>query len=147
MTTAKGFGPKTSDLTTADNRAITVKAETVAPIAADASAKWELFTARPSVAATGSAFKTAGNGFKTIWTEEQENEYGKSFLMWGFSIFKAIALPLLSLIWLAINTAYVWTRKPETKAAIIARYQSLKTWLAPKFSYEREPVDEAAIEL
>ena len=138
MTKAKGFGTNTSELATAEDTAIAVQAISPAPIAADTSAQWEQFTARPAVAATGKAFKATATGFKTVWDEELTHEYGKSFVLWGFGVLKAIALPLLSLIWLALNTFYVWVRKPETRRAAAARWQSFRAWLEQKFNYERK---------
>lgn len=138
MTTAKGFGPKTSELATADNSAITVQATSPAPIAADASAKWEIFTARPGVAATGSAFKKAGSGAKWLWGQEKEYGYVRKFLIFLKDAFNLIALPILSLLWLALNHLYQAARKPETKVAAAAKWQAVKVWAAPKFDYERE---------
>lgn len=138
MTTAKGFGSKTSELVTAPDNAITAQAISLAPIAADASAKWEAFIARPGVAATGNALSTIGNSLKAAWKEEQEDRHAQRFFVRAFEFTKAIALPILSLIWLAANHSYQIARKPETKAAAAAKWQRLKTWAAPKFDYERE---------
>ena len=138
MTTYKGFAPKTSELATADNAAITVKAVSPAPIAADLSSQWEAFTARPVVAAGIAAMTKTKDGFLTIAAEEKEFEYGRSFIKWLWNVFTTLTVPVLALLWLAINKGYVWSRKPETRAAAAAKWQSLKTWAAPKFDYETE---------
>lgn len=138
MTTGNGFGPKTSELASANNVAITVKAEPVAPIAADASAKWETFTARPAIAATGNALSTIGDSLKVAWKEEQEDHHAQRFFVRAFEFARVIALPIISLLWLALNYIYQWSRKPETKAAAAAKWQVIKDWAAPKFGYERE---------
>ena len=111
---------------------------TVLPINADIQSKFAEFKARPSVAATIGALAKAKDGFLDIWFEEKAHEYGRSFIEWLWSIFTAIALPLLSLLWLAINKGYVWSRKPETRAKAAAKWQSVKNWAAPKFDYETE---------
>lgn len=147
MSNAKGFAPKTSELATAKDTAITVQATSPAPIAADISNQWEVFTDRPAVAATASALIATGKGFKTVWDEEKENEYGKSFILWGFGVLKSIFLPLFSLLWLALNGAYIWSRKPETKTAVKAKWQALKTWASPKFGYEKEGDRQAELNL
>ena len=132
MTKSTKTAPKTTE-----ESAIVVQAPSPAPIAAAASSQWQAFAARPGIAATVSALIASGNGFKRIWNEEKQYEYGKSFIVWGFGVAKAIALPILSLFWLALNSAYIWIRKPETKTAISAKWHSLKDWAAPKFGYER----------
>lgn len=147
MTKANKTAPTTSKLATADNSAITVQATELAPIAADASAKWESFTARPGVAATGSAFKKAGSGAKWLWAQEKEYGNVRKFLIFLKDAFNAVVLPLLSLVWLALNHVYQWSRKPETKASVIACYQLAKTWAAPKYDYETEADRNSAIEL
>ena len=146
MTKTTKAAPKTSELATANNAAITVQATELAPIAADASANWEAFTARPGVAATGKALSTVKGSLIEIWEYEKETKTGKRFAEFCLDVAKRIALPILSLLWLALNHLYQAARKPEAKAAIVARYQTVKDWAAPKFGYERE-VDEAAIEL
>ena len=146
MTKTTKAAPKTSELATANNAAITVQATQPAPIAADASAKWEAFTARPGVAATGNALSTLKASAIEVWKYEKEHHTVKSFALFSWDVVQRIALPILSLLWLALNHLYQAARKPEAKAAIVARYQAVKDWAAPKFGYERE-VDEAAIEL
>jgi len=138
MTTAKGFAPKTVELAPSNDSLIAIQPTQSAPIASDFSAQWETFTARPGIAATGSALKSTAAGFKWVWRYEKENGTMQTFAAFLWDAFKAIALPLLSLLWLALNHGYEWIRKPETKTAIVARYQSAKSWLAPKFNYERE---------
>ena len=129
---------KTSAIATAKDSAITVQATQPAPIAADASAKWEAFTARPGVAATGNALSTLKASAIEVWKYEKEHHTVKSFAEFAFDASKRIALPILNLGWLAANKGYQHARKPETKAAAIAKWQTLKAWLAPKFDYENE---------
>ena len=147
MTKSQKNVPKTSELATAKDTAITVQAISPAPVAADASNQWKTFTAHPGVAATGNALIATGKGFKAVWDEEKENEYGKSFVLWGFGVVKAIALPILSLLWLALNSLYVWIHKPETRAAISAKWQAVKAWVAPKSDYKGESDRQAELNL
>jgi hypothetical protein len=116
--------------TTSDNSAI-----------ATAPSALELFRAKPAVALTIQALSTSANGLKAVWAHEQETKFGRSVLLWGRDIFIAVALPLLSLIWLAVKLAYQIARKPETRAVIARRYESVKAWAAPKFSYDAEAAD------
>ena len=118
--------------------AIAVQATQPAPIAADASARWEAFTARPGVAATGNALSTLKASAIEVWKYEKEHHTVKSFALFSWDVVQRIALPVLSLLWLALNHLYQAARKPETKAAAIAKWQTLKAWLAPKFAYETE---------
>ena len=122
------------DFVCGDNAAITKPA----PIAADASAKWEAFTARPPIAATGNALSTLKASAIEVWKYEKEHHTVKSFALFSWDVVQRIALPVLSLLWLALNHLYQAARKPETKAAAIAKWQTLKAWLAPKFAYETE---------
>jgi hypothetical protein len=91
----------------------------------------------PAAVNTAQAFKDTWTGLQAVWQFEKENQFGLSVLKFVGDIFVQVVLPLLSLIWLALSTAYRTARKPETKAAVIARYQSAKAWMAPKFGYER----------
>ena len=138
MTKTTKAAPKTSELATANNAAITVQATELAPITADASAKWESFTARPGVAATGNALSTLKASAIEVWEYEKEHHTVKRFALFSWDAVQRIALPVLSLLWLALNHLYQAARKPETKAAAIAKWQTLKAWLAPKFAYETE---------
>ena len=147
MTKATKAAPKTSELATAENSAITVKAVSPAPIAADASAKWESFTACPVVSASLFALTATGDGVKLVWAHEQEFHTFRLFLFFVYDGLKAIFTPLFAVLWMAINSLYVWTRKPETKAAVAAKWQAVKGWAAPKFGYDREADRESAIEL
>jgi len=158
MTKTTKAAPKTSELSQeklasmaldfvcGNDAAITVQATQPAPIAADASARWKAFTARPGVAATGNALSTLKASAIEVWKYEKEHHTVKSFALFSWDVVQRIALPILSLLWLALNHLYQAARKPEAKAAIVARYQTVKDWAAPKFGYERE-VDEAASEL
>ena len=137
---------KTAPKTTEQN-AIVVQTANLTPIAAAASAKWESIASRPGVAATGNALKGAADGLGLVWAHEKEHGTGRQFLEFCLDAAKAIALPILSLFWLALNSAYIWIRKPETKTAISAKWRSLKNWAAPKFNYERKQADESAINL
>jgi hypothetical protein len=94
--------------------------------------------AHPAPNPTIQSFKASANGLAAVWAFESENKFGRSVATFLKDIFVQVALPLLSLLWLALSTAYRTARKPETKAAIIARYEALKTWAAPKFGYERD---------
>ena len=127
---------KTAPKTTEQN-AIVVQTANLTPIAAAASAKWESIASRPGVAATGNALKGAADGLGLVWAHEKEHGTGRQFLEFCLDAAKAIALPILSLFWLALNNAYLWLRKPETKATVSAKWQALKDWAAPKFGYER----------
>ena len=135
--TAKNSAAKSSELATADNAAITVQATEIAPIAADASAKWEAFTARPAIAATGNALSTLKASAIEVWEYEKENQRVKNFALFCWDVVQRIALPILSLLWLALNHLYQAARKPETRAKAAAKWQSLKVWAAPKFAYQR----------
>jgi hypothetical protein len=95
------------------------------------------FRAHPAANLTVKSFTTSFNGLQAVWQFEQENRFGRSVASFLKDIFVQVALPLLSLLWLALSTAYRTARKPETKAAIIARYESVKAWASPKLGYER----------
>jgi hypothetical protein len=97
-----------------------------------------IFKAHPATMLTIQSFTTSFNGLAAVWQFEQENKFGQSVAIFLKDIFVQVALPLLSLLWLALSTAYRTARKPETKAAIIARYEAAKAWMAPKFGYERD---------
>jgi hypothetical protein len=96
------------------------------------------FRAHPAADLIIQSFKSSFNGLAAVWAFEQENRFGRSVATFLKDIFVQVALPLLSLLWLALSTAYQKASKPETKAAIIARYEAVKAWAAPKFGYERE---------
>ena len=132
---------------TTEQNAIVVQAANLTPITADVSSQWQAFTTRPGVAATGNALKGAADGIALVWSHEKEHGTGRQFLEFCFDAAKAIAFPILSLVWLALNSLYVWLRKPETKATVKAKWHSLKDWAAPKFNYERKQADESAINL
>ena len=131
---------KNSALATAKESALEVQSTEIVtlPIAADAQSALATFTARPSIAATGSALATVKQSLIEIWEYEQETQTGKRFAEFAFDASKRIALPILNLGWLAANKGYQHARKPETKAAAIAKWKTLKAWLAPKFAYETE---------
>ena len=146
--TTKTQKPATATQETAIATIATSATEIVAfPINADVQNKFIEFKARPAVAAIIAAFVKAKDGFLKVLAEEKENNYGLSFLQWLWGIFAAVVLPVLALLWLAVNRGYVWARKPETRAAASAKWQSLKDWAAPQYDYERGAEDEAAIEL
>jgi hypothetical protein len=96
------------------------------------------FRAHPATNLTIQSFTTSFNGLQAVWAFESENKFGQSVAIFLKDIFVQVALPLLSLLWLALSTVYRTARKPETKAAIIARYEAVKTWASPKFGYERD---------
>lgn len=127
----------TSELATANNAAITVQATSPAPIVVDVSSAWDSFSVRPGVAASLFALSKTKDGFMYIWEAEQEEQFGQSVVVFFWQIFKAVALPLLSLIWLAVNKAYVWLIAPQTRAATSEKWAELQNWLAPKFNYSR----------
>lgn len=133
---------KTSELATADNAAIPVQSTSPAPIIADISTALETFTARPAVAVTLSALNATGDGLKSVWQFEAENKFGLSVASFVWDIFAAVALPLLSLVWLAINKGYVWALSPKTRATASAKWAELKVWAAPKFDYESAEIVE-----
>jgi len=141
-TSAKGTAAK-SELATTDNAAITVQATSPAPIVADVSNALETFTTRPAVAASLSALVATGDGVKSVWEFEQQNQFGRSVVLWAWDIFTAVALPLLSLIWLALNKIYVWAIAPQTRAAASEKWAELKAWAAPKFAYENTAAEVA----
>ena len=147
--TSKTFAKSTavtSELATANNAAITVQATSPSPIVADVSNAWDSFSDRPSVAASLSALKSTRDGFMYIWEAEQEERFGQRVFTFLWQIFKAVALPLLSLVWLALNKGYVWILQPETRATASTKWQELKGWAAPKFGYEATAVDVAKTE-
>ena len=137
--TAKTQKPAT---TTQETAITTIEATAteiaVLPINTDVQTAFTEFKARQGIAATIDALTKVKDGFVSVWKEEKEHEYGRSFFEWLWSIFTVIALPLFSLGWLAINKGYVWMRKPETRAKASAKWQSVKNWAAPKFDYETE---------
>ena len=140
-TSAKGIAA-TSELATANNAVITVQATSPAPIVADVSSAWDAFKDRPGVAASLSALSKAKDGFIYIWEAEKEEQFGQSVVAFFWQIFKAVALPLLSLVWLALNKGYVWALQPQTRAAASEKWQEVKGW----FGAETE-VDEAVLKL
>jgi hypothetical protein len=93
---------------------------------------------RPSLALIRQSFKTSADGLAAVWAFESENKFGQSVLFWFADIFGAVALPILSLIWLALKLVYQKANHPDTRAAIIARYEVVKAWASPKFDYERD---------
>jgi hypothetical protein len=132
MTTKTGKDKALEQMQAAYEQAAIESTETPTPSALTT------FKARPAVVLTLQSFNTSFNGLQAVWQFESENKFGQSVALWLIDIFKAVVLPLLSLLWLALTTAYQIARKPETRAAFIARYESLKGWLAPKFGYERD---------
>ena len=135
-----------SELATANDTAITAQATSPAPITSDISTALETFTARPAVAASLSALVTTGDGVKSVWEFEQQNQFGRSVVLWAWDIFTAVALPLLSLVWLALNKGYVWALTPHTRAAAAEKWAELKVWAALKFDYENTSVEVAKAE-
>ena len=144
-TSAKGTAA-TSELAAASNATITVQSTSPLPIIADASNAWNSFSDLPSVAASLSALKSTREGFMYIWEAEQEERFGQRVFTFLWQIFKAVALPLLSLVWLALNKGYVWILQPETRATAFTKWQELKGWAAPKFGYETTAVEVAETE-
>ena len=140
-TSAKGTAA-TSELATTNNAAITVQATSPAPIFADVSSAWDAFRARSGVAASLSALSKTKDGFTYIWEAEQEEQFGQSVVAFFWQIFKAVVLPLLSLIWLALNKAYVWLIAPKTRATASEKWAELKEWAAPKFDCESAEIAE-----
>ena len=126
------------DFVCSDSAAITVQATQPAPINQDAQNALAAFTARPAVAAGLSALNATGEGVKLVWEHEQEYHTFRLFLCFVFDGLKAIFAPLFAVLWLAVNKGYLWTRKSETRAAVAAKWQSVKAWAAPKFDYETE---------
>ena len=147
MTNSKGFTPKASELATAKDSAIEVQAISLSPINQDAQNALAAFTARPVVAASLSALVATGEGVKLVWAHEMEYHTVRNFLGFTFDALKAIFAPLFAVLWTAINKGYVWTRKPETRAAAAAKWQSVKVWAAPKFAYEQEADRDASLKL
>ena len=84
---------------------------------------------------TAQAFIKTADGFKAVWAMESENHFGQSVALFLKDIFVACLLPLLSLLWLGLRTAYQIASKPETRAAISSRWNQLTDWLSPKFDY------------
>lgn len=103
------------------------------------------FTSHPAVALTGDAIKATVAGVKLVVDHEREYHAAQHFFQFCIDAFKAIALPLLSLVWLALTTAYKFARNPETKAYIVARYEAVKAWAAPKFGDEYSDSDQLEI--
>lgn len=135
MTTSKTSAKSTaatSELATASNAVITVQATQPAPIAVAASAKWDSFTIRPGVAASLSALSKTKDGFVYIWEAEQEEQFGQSVVVFLWQIFKAVVLPLLSLLWLALNKGYAWAKEDETRAVAAKKWQEIKKWVSQK---------------
>ncbi|MGI8933412.1 MAG: hypothetical protein ACR2FS_05000 [Phormidesmis sp.] len=95
------------------------------------------FSAHPSTRLTWQAMTATADGFRAVWAMEKESKFGQSVALFLKDIFIACLLPLLSLLWLALTTAYRFARHPETRAAVVSRYQSAKDWAAPKFGYEQ----------
>jgi hypothetical protein len=100
------------------------------------------FKAHPATNLTIQSFQASFNGLAAVWAFEQENHFGQSVALWLIDIFKAVALPILSLIWLALSMAYQKAKHPATRAAVVSRYQSAKAWASPKFGYERSEATE-----
>jgi len=96
------------------------------------------FTAHLATVAAKDAIVSSYNGFQSVWQFEQENKFGQSVALWLMDIFKAVLLPLLALLWLGLSNAYRICRNPETKAAIVARYESVKGSITAKFG---EPIE------
>jgi len=136
-----------STLTTAKDSAIEVQVTSLAPINQDTQNAISAFTARPAVAAGLSALNAVGDGVKLIWEYEQDSRTVRNFLIFLWDAGKAIFAPLFAVLWLAINKGYVWSRKPETRTMVAAKWQTLKGWAAPKFAYEREADRNAALKL
>ena len=150
--TAKNSAPKTADtsaLATAKESAIETTASEiiVLPINSDVQTAFSSFTARPLIAAGINAAVKTKDGFLAIAAEEKEYEYGRSFIKWLWNVFTALTVPVLALLWLAINKGYVWTRNPETRAEAATKWQSLKDWAAPKFAYETEADRQVELKL
>ena len=134
----------TTDVSTIETAAVEV---VDLPINTDAQAAFSAFTARPFVAAVISALVKVKDGFLSVLEEEKEHNYGLSFVQWLWSIFSAVVLPVLALLWLALNKGYVWARKEKTAADIKAKWQVLRTWFAPQHDYEQGTEDEGALKL
>ena len=132
-------------LSTASDSAIEVTATPLAPINQDTQNAIASFASRPVVAASLSALNATGEGVRLVWAHEMEYHTVRHFFGFLLDAAKAIFAPLFAVLWLAINRAYVWVRKPETRAAVSAKWQSLKTWAAPKFAYETEADRDASL--
>jgi hypothetical protein len=126
-------------LKTAVEKATAIAAKNPDAIPPDAlSAVQKEVGVKPALALARQSFKASADGLAAVWAFESENKFGQSVAIFLKDIFVQVALPLLSLLWLVLSTAYRTARKPETKAAIIARYESLKAWASPEFGYERD---------
>ena len=145
--TATKSTAKTSELATAKDSAIEVTATSLSPINQDTQNALAAFTARPVVAASLSALNATGEGVKLVWAHEQEYHTARLFLWFVFDALKAIFAPLFAVLWSLVNRAYVWSRKPETRAAVSAKWQALKDWAAPKFAYESEADRQVELKL
>lgn len=143
---SKTSAKNSAALSTAAESAIEVQAENVTPLAitADAQTALSKFAARPAVSATGKAFTSVKDGFELLWAHEDAYATGQNFFRFLWDASKTILSPLLALLWLALNQAYVWIRKPSTRVLVASKWQSVRNWAAPKFGYER---DESALKL
>lgn len=94
------------------------------------------FTAHPAVSLTGNSIKATVAGVKLMIEYERESHAVQNFFEFCIDGFKAVVLPILSLLWVAIVTGFEFARNPETKDYIVARYEALKVWFSPKFGDE-----------
>ena len=92
----------------------------------------------PATVAAKDAIVSSYNGFQSVWQFELDNKFGQSVMLWAIDIFRMIALPLILLAWSGTVAAYRICRNPETKAAIVTRYESVKGSIAAKFG---EPIE------
>ena len=95
----------------------------------------------PAIAATISAFSTARDGCNVIWAHEMEHQTGRAFVVFCFEVFKAIVLPLLALLWLAMTTAYRWARSAETRRWIKNRVESVRS------RFVAEPIEQKKLDV
>ena len=86
----------------------------------------------PATIATRSAFAATANGIVAIYEFERDNEFGLSVASFIKDIFVQIALPLLSLFWLAVcavcqqvSNPKTWERIGHLYMALLSRFEHL----------------------
>ena len=111
MTNANNF----SEIAPAKESAIEVQSTNVVPLAitADTQSAIAAFTARPSVAAIGSALSAVRDGFTFAYEHEKEFSTGQNFFGFLWNAGKAILGPLLYLLWFGLNTCMYGGRSPK----------------------------------
>lgn len=84
------------------------------------------------------ALSASAKGFATVWSHEMENKFGRTVVIWSWDIFVAVALPILSFLWLGVSTFARFVCKPETWKYISAQCRKVSDWLSLKFGSEPE---------